>query len=188
MSLLPESIIPQTQPIGTARPDGSVIINTNWWLFLYNIAQQVLGNGQGLSSDALIDLESADGDALDADAIALRLPVANLYALLPGDGDPVPSVSDVRNALILAQDALLPDPLPQAQPVQSITPGASPYAFIAPFNGQLLVVGGTVSAIALVRQGASSATGLSAGFIPCSRRDQVVITYSGAPTLTFIPT
>lgn len=187
MSLLPQTIIPQTNPIGQADATGRVIIDKNWWLFLYNISQSVLGNGQGLTPDALLTLEGADGDALDADAIALRAPVAALYAQLPGEPDPVP-YSAIRNALILAQDTLLPDPVPQAQPAAAITVGASPFTFTAPANGQLLIVGGTVSSIALVRQGASNATGMVAGFFPVSRRDAVVITYSGTPTVTFLPT
>lgn len=187
MSLLPQTIIPQTTPIGMADAEGKVTIDKNWWLFLYNISQQVLGLG-GLSSNALIAIEGADGDALDADAIQLRAPVAALYRLLPSDPDPSPSISDVRNALILAQDSLLPDPAPQAQPVAAVTVGASPFTFAAPFTGNLLIVGGTVSSIALSRQGTSTPTGLIAGFIPVSRRDQVVITYSGTPTVTFLPT
>lgn len=185
MSLLPQSIIPQTNPLGHADENGDVTIDKNWWLFLYNISQQVLGLG-GLSSNALISIEGADGDAQDSDAIALRAPIAALYELLPGEPDPVP-YSAIRNALMFAQDSLLPDPVPQAQPVSAVTVGASPFTFTALANGHLLIAGGAVSAIAMSRQGTSTATGLIAGFIPVSRRDLVVITYSSVPTVTFIP-
>jgi hypothetical protein len=187
MSLLPGRILPQTEPLGTVNEDGTVIIEKNWWLLLYNLALQTLGTGAGIPADQLIDLESADLDAIDADAIALRAPLAALANLLPTDADPAPSLSDARNALLLAQDAVLPDPAPQAQPVATVTVGASPFIYTASFSGSVAITGGTVSAIALIRQGASIATGLTTGLIPVSRRDQVQVTYTALPTMTFIP-
>lgn len=49
MALLPNQIAPETVPIGTTQPDGSVRVNHNWYLFFYNLGQQVLGNGQSSS-------------------------------------------------------------------------------------------------------------------------------------------
>lgn len=187
MSLLPGQILPQTVPFGTASKDGTVIITKDWWLLLYHLVLNSLGTGQGLPADALLDLEGADTDAVDADAIALRSPLSALAVLMPTEPDPAPSLSDVRNALILAQDTLLPDPPAQAQPVAAITVGGSPFTYTAPFAGSVAITGGTVSAIALIRQGTSVATGLTAGLIPVSRYDQLKVTYTVVPTMTFIP-
>jgi hypothetical protein len=206
MSLLPGKILPQTIPLGKVNDDQTVTIDTDWWLLLYNLCAQTLGtSAAGLPADALMDLESADTDAIDSDAIALRSPLAVLAALLPTEGDPSPSLSDVRNALLLAQeiplsdttdlrnalilalDGLLPDPQPVAQPVQTITVGASPFTYIAPFNGQVSVTGGTVSLIQIIRQGTTVATGLTTGLIPVSRGDQVKVTYTVVPTVVFLP-
>ena len=78
MSLLPETILPPSQPIGRANPDGTVTIDKNWFLLLYNICEQVLGNGKGLSAAQLTELTSTDIDVADTDAISLRQPIANL--------------------------------------------------------------------------------------------------------------
>lgn len=69
---------------------------------------------------------------------------------------------------------------------RAVAPGASPFAFTASTIGHLLITGGNVSAVALVRGAASVACPLS-GFIPMAGKDSVVITYSVAPTLNFIP-
>lgn len=189
MSLLPGQILPQSAPIGMVREDGSVIATQDWWLLWYNLCLQSLsGGGTGLPSDALQDLEGADTDAIDADAIALRLPVANLAVTAQDDPFPTPSFSDVRNALLLAMDQALPDPPPAAQPVQALTVGASPFSYIAQANGQVSVTAGTVSLIQIIRQGTAVATGLTVGLIMLSRGDTAVITYSATPTMVFLPT
>jgi hypothetical protein len=48
MSLLPQTIPPQTEPLGeiqldaAGKPTGKMIIGINWYLFLYNISKQTL--------------------------------------------------------------------------------------------------------------------------------------------------
>jgi hypothetical protein len=206
MSLLPARIIPQTVPLGTVDENNKVIIDKDWWLLLYNLCGQVLGtgpsgtvgpagasgaggaSGTSVSLSSLLELAAADSDATDADAIALRRPIQNLERqvlewpqISPND------LPDIARALLLAQEGTLPDQAPLAQPVAVITPGASPYAYKAPAAGTLAIVGGTVSAIAVSRQGTSVATGLTAGLFPVSRYDTVTVTYSSVPTMTFIP-
>lgn len=189
MSLLPGRILPQTEPLGRLESDGkTVIVDKNWWLLFYNLSLQTLGTGSGLPADQLIDLLSADTDAADSDAIALRQPIQNLQALLTDLAPAASEYPDIARALLMAQDGTLPDPAPQAPPVAVITVGGSPFTYPAPFNGSVYVVGGTVSAIALIRQGATVATGLTAGVFPMSRLDQLKVTYTGVPTMTFLPT
>jgi hypothetical protein len=166
----------------------TVRIEQNWWLFLYNMSQNVLGGGtaSGLPASALIELGGVDSDANDTDAISLRSPIENLevmQGLETYDALALP----LSNALLLAQDAPLPDPIARAQPSSSIAVGASPYTYTALYAGTVVLVGGTVSAIAVVRQGTSTATGLTAGVFPLARLDQLVITHTGAPTATFLP-
>ncbi len=72
-------------------------------------------------------------------------------------------------------------------PEISITVGASPYAYTAPDRGAVIVSGGTVSAISMKRIN-SHATGITAGVIPVGRGDILTVTYSVAPTMTFMPT
>lgn len=68
----------------------------------------------------------------------------------------------------------------------SVAPTGSPFTLHVPQPGFLLVVGGTVSDISL-RRSQLNPTGLTGGFIPCSIEDDVVITYTVAPTLVFFP-
>jgi hypothetical protein len=189
MSLLPGQILPATEPLGRVTPDGLVIIDKNWWLLLYNVCLQILGTGNGIPADQLIDLASADGDAIDADAIMLRQGLSNALMLAHDPPRQITSADlpDIFRALLLAQEALLTDPTPQAQPAQSITVGASPFTYTAPFDGTLVSTGGTVSAIAIIRQSTTVATGLTSGLIPLSRSDKVQVTYSASPTMTFLP-
>ena len=68
----------------------------------------------------------------------------------------------------------------------AITPGASPYSYMAPSSGVVVVSGGTVSEIALNR-GADVVTGLLVGAVPTRGGDVVKVTYAVAPTMTFFP-
>lgn len=70
--------------------------------------------------------------------------------------------------------------------IRSVSPGASPFTYTATTIGHLLIAGGTVSAVSLVR-GATSISIPTSGFIPMAAKDAVMITYSVAPTLSFIP-
>lgn len=70
---------------------------------------------------------------------------------------------------------------------ETITVGASPYLFTSLGIGHALVSGGTVSSITWSRDGSTYlATGQTAGFFPLELTDSIIITYTVAPTLTFI--
>lgn len=68
----------------------------------------------------------------------------------------------------------------------SITVGASPFTFQAEQQGFVIVTGGTVSSIQFKRVGTYS-TGQTAGIFPVSFADQLIVTWSGKPTMTFVP-
>lgn len=70
---------------------------------------------------------------------------------------------------------------------ESVTPGASPYTFTANRDGQLIVRDGTVSLIEYLRNGAATTIGLTAGLFPLLLGDGIKVTYTVAPTITFIP-
>ena len=66
--------------------------------------------------------------------------------------------------------------------------GASPYAYQAQRAGTVIVSGGTVSAIDFSRSGTTYySTGATAGVFPVSALDYLRITYTVAPTVTFVP-
>ena len=188
MSVLPNQILPQTIPFGKVQPDGRVLIEHDWWLLIYNICLNSIGSQIGLPASALTELASTDSDAADSDATVLRQPIENLESRVYDD--PVRSESefpDIARALLQSQDAILPDPVPQAQPISAISPTGSPFTYTLPFAGTVSVTSGTVSQITVLRTGVSVVTGLTSGLFQLSRFDQLKVTYSGTPTMNFIP-
>jgi hypothetical protein len=67
-----------------------------------------------------------------------------------------------------------------------ITPTGSPFIYQAIVGGFMIVQGGTVSLLQFVRASTHTLPGTS-GVFPLSRADQLIITYSGAPNLIFVP-
>jgi len=75
-----------------------------------------------------------------------------------------------------------------ATPYEAVPVGASPFTFTAVHPGAILIVGGTVSEVDLIRARETIApTGQTAGFFPMSQGDQIVVTYSGLPVMWYIP-
>lgn len=74
------------------------------------------------------------------------------------------------------------------QNLSAVTVGNSPFSFTAPAGGTLIVNGGSVSKAEYSRDGLTFyTTGQTNGMFPLSQGDVLRITYSGAPTLTFVP-
>jgi len=72
--------------------------------------------------------------------------------------------------------------------VSSIAVSASPFNYVAPVGGTVIVNGGTVSLIKLSRDGTTFfTTGVTAGVFPVSQGDTLQVTYLAAPTITFLP-
>ncbi len=75
------------------------------------------------------------------------------------------------------------------EPEASITVGASPFAYVAPRGGFVIVQGGAVSLIEFSRDGVTFYnTAQTQGIIPLSSTDQLRVTYSLLPNVTFVPT
>lgn len=69
-----------------------------------------------------------------------------------------------------------------------VTVGASPNLYTAPRGGFVIVQGGTVSAIEFSRDGVTFYdVGFTQGIVPLSSKDQLRVTYSVLPTMTFVP-
>lgn len=72
--------------------------------------------------------------------------------------------------------------------IAQLTPGVSPYTYMPNVPGFALIIGGTVSNLALIRGRVTIASlGFVAGFVPLSLKDQLVVTYSVVPTMWFVP-
>jgi hypothetical protein len=70
-------------------------------------------------------------------------------------------------------------------PIVPVVLGPSPATFTASAAGSLAISGGTVSARTLTRSGVTVPIGAS--MIPMANNDVATITYSVAPTASFIP-
>lgn len=68
----------------------------------------------------------------------------------------------------------------------AVTAGPSPFTYQAPKKGFVIITGGTVSAVQFTRVGTYT-TGMVSGMFPVSLGDKLTVTYSGAPTITFVP-
>ena len=143
MSGLPTQIPQQSVPLLTETGDKPQYMNVNWYLWAYNISKAVLGTGGGGGTTP-----ASPYDALDS---------ANLFAQA---ADIPQAYRRIENLAALFSSIPLPDPVPAAQPVQPVTPGASPFTYTALANGVLSVTGGAVSAVTIIRQGVSVATGI----------------------------
>lgn len=59
MSLLPQQILPITEPIGKLSDDGTITVTQNWWLLFYNLCAQTIGTAGGgalsIATQALLD-------------------------------------------------------------------------------------------------------------------------------------
>jgi hypothetical protein len=70
-----------------------------------------------------------------------------------------------------------------------VTLGASPAIYSATRKGSLIVSGGTVSFIEFTRNGTNYYnTGATSGMFTVNASDVLRITYTVAPTVTFVPT
>ena len=65
--------------------------------------------------------------------------------------------------------------------------GASPFTYVATALGAVNISGGTVSQVAIKRNGVTTNLGGIAGNFHTSNGDSIIITYSAAPTAVFIP-
>ena len=70
--------------------------------------------------------------------------------------------------------------------IETLTVSASPFTYTPSTIGNIFVSGGTVSSIVLGRSGVTLTCPENI-FIPVAANDTVTVTYSGLPTMTFVP-
>lgn len=72
---------------------------------------------------------------------------------------------------------------------KAVTLTGSPFTYAAVAKGSLIVSGGTVSLIQFTRNGTTLYnTGQTSGMFTLNAADRLIITYTVAPTVTFVPT
>lgn len=73
-----------------------------------------------------------------------------------------------------------------AKAIAIVEVGASPFTYTASDDGSVVISGGTVSGVSLRRGNATVALPTS-GMLAISQGDALIITHSGAPTVSFVP-
>ena len=69
----------------------------------------------------------------------------------------------------------------------TISVGISPYAYIAPAKGFMIISGGSVSAVQISRT-ITTLTNQTSGIFPLSQGDTLTVTFATPPTMTWYPT
>lgn len=71
--------------------------------------------------------------------------------------------------------------------IAAVTVTASPFTYTASGPGFVSIIGGTFSAATLNRAGTAIAFGTTTRAIPVGQGDKVTVTYTVAPTISFVP-
>lgn len=71
-------------------------------------------------------------------------------------------------------------------PISPVVVGDSPFTYTPSDVGSVVVTGGTVSLIEIIRKGIAVNVGVTTGIIPIARGDQLRTTYTVVPTVTFL--
>lgn len=71
-------------------------------------------------------------------------------------------------------------------PSTGVAVGASPFTYVAPANGTVVLRGGLVSTVEIGRSGSFTTAGILNGAVSVSKGDQLRVTYATWwPTMTF---
>lgn len=110
--LLPGRIPPQTVPLVTQLPGGQLVADMNWYLYFYNLGQQVLAGATGTVNYTPADLIAIqDDDVVSADSAGISQQMANALLQLTDQEISLAQQRDAINAALLALEGLQ-DPLP----------------------------------------------------------------------------
>lgn len=177
--------------------DRTGLMSREWYRFLLNLFTLT---GSGSNAISLQDVQLGPPSVDEA----------ALQAALQSYADATPPAAPAGADALFDASAQLAPPAAQAAPgafdtldpplfldvpgrfllPSSVTPGASPYTYqnTSGRPGDIIVSGGTVSAIAFSRDNATFyGVGAVSGVFPLSAYDFLRVTYTVAPTMTFIP-
>lgn len=71
--------------------------------------------------------------------------------------------------------------------IENVILQPSPFSYIATSNGFLSLEGGNITNVQFTRGSTTFTLSMTSGIIPMSQDDIVVITYTVAPTIRFVP-
>ena len=198
---------PITPPRVAIIDPKSGFVSREWYMFFLSLFK---------NTEATIDAESATGINTNSQIASLDYAIEQLSQA--ADSQPVSVVEQIQpllDALAMELQARTLSAIEQTKPIlddlaqqigtarvevpvvptrfilpSGITPGASPYTYqnTLGYPADVIVNGGTVSAIAFSRDNATFYTaGTIGGIFPLSPYDYLRVTYTVAPTMTLIP-
>jgi len=198
---------PITPPRVAIIDPKSGFVSREWYMFFLSLFK---------NTEATIDAESATGINTNSQIASLDYAIEQLSQA--ADSQPVSVVEQIQpllDALAMELQARTLSAIEQTRPIlddlaqqigtarvevpvvptrfilpSGITPGASPYTYqnTLGYPADVIVNGGTVSAIAFSRDNATFYTaGAIGGIFPLSPYDYLRVTYTVAPTMTLIP-
>lgn len=202
-SATPTPVTPPRVPLLDARTG---LITREWYMFfvsMFQISQNsvdadVSGPDSvslAASLEAAIDQVGQETQSLPVSVLDQVQPLLDALALelqaraLSVSEQTRPALDDLAQQIGTLPRVDLSVPARSILPV-GITPGASPYTYqnTNTYPADVIVSGGTVSAIAFSRDNATFyATGLTSGVFPLSSYDYLRVTYTVAPTMTLVP-
>ena len=158
--------------------DRTGLMSREWYRFLLNLFALTGGGGNAVSlQDVQLGPPGADEAALLAALQAYADTAPPAVQAAPGAFDTLdpPAFLDVPGRFLLPA---------------GVTPGASPYTYQNTSGrlGDMIVSGGAVTTIDFSRDNATFySVGVVSGVFPLSAYDFLRVTYTVAPTMTFIP-
>jgi hypothetical protein len=169
-------------------------MSREWYRFLLNLFTLTGGGGNAVSlqdvqlgppgADEAVSLQDVQLGSPGADEAAIQAALQAYADVTPPAAQAAPSTFDTLDPPVFLDVPgrfLLP---------AGVTPGASPYTYqnTSGRPGDMIVSGGLVSDVAFSRDNATFyGVGAVSGVFPLSAYDFLRVTYTVAPTMTFIP-
>jgi hypothetical protein len=107
------------------------------------------------------------------------------YSVGPGGDFNLANRPDKIDAAYVRMNA--PGAVAAGNSVLPVTPTGSPFVYVAPFNGTMLLSGGTVSAVSMAEPGGAYYPVSPTSPIPMGAGNLLQVVYTVAPTMTFTP-
>lgn len=173
---IPQLNIPMVDP-------NSGVLTTPWIRFFLALMNRTGGSVPDTPTDSALQAMMTDTSD-QGRAITKQTDRSLLWAMPPMEAAP-----DARLVILAQMLAETPEgDCSRSYAPESVTIGTSPFTYQAASIGMTLVSGGGVSAMEFSRDGTNFyPTGSFYGAFPLRKADRLRITYTDAPTVTFIP-
>lgn len=147
----------------------------------YRALQMLYSRTGGSFGDQGID--TFGGVFSASDSVSTMLDVT----IQPSSETPIstPDITQSSDSRLMSEMVFQPEVI--AQPILPITPGASPWTYYAYADGNLALNGVSITSVTLRRGSVSVALNNNTQLVHLSEGDALIVVYTVAPTVHFIP-